>query len=183
MNTSIARLFCLGLVSTLMMLLVACGAAPPTEIAQTVEPTATPTPAPQPVVRLIPKEGAVDNREIFKEERVQNNCGATRDLANEVTKSQSMAYTMEVGGGITLNSEGKISGGLPAGVLNAEVSIGSAVQATYGVSYGKVDTLSDSLTLSTEQGANRKFVIQHLERWESGELVITGCFITPHVRG
>jgi len=144
----------------------------PAGIAQTTT-TAIPATAPKPIIQVIPYKGAVKDRVIFTEEISQNNCGNSRDLPHSVDRSQTVAYTLEVGGGVTVNVDGTISAGLPGDLADIEVSVGAEVAAQYGVSYGKEETFSKSLTVVTEAGSNRQFTIRHIELWETGELVIT----------
>jgi len=164
MNANISRVLCLVCLATLIPAAAAC-AGP--------EPTATRPPVP--IVQVVPSEGegAVEKHPIFTEQIDQNNCGNNRDLPHPVERSQTIAYTMEVGGGVKVNASGKISGGLPAEVAKVEVSVGAEVATHYGVSYGKEETLARSLTLITEAGTRKQYDIQHLELWETGELVIT----------
>lgn len=173
MNTNISKLFCLVLLTTLIVLATACATPEqPAGIAQTTT-TAIPATAPKPIIQVIPYKGAVKDRVIFTEEISQNNCGNSRDLPHSVDRSQTVAYTLEVGGGVTVNVDGTISAGLPGDLADIEVSVGAEVAAQYGVSYGKEETFSKSLTVVTEAGSNRQFTIRHIELWETGELVIT----------
>jgi len=80
---------------------------------------------------------------------------------------------LEVGGGIKLSADGTVSAGLPGDLAGVEVGLGAEVAVQYGVSYGKEETFSKSLTVVTEAGTNMQFTIQHIELWETGELVIT----------
>ncbi|MBN1814418.1 MAG: hypothetical protein JXA14_21440 [Anaerolineae bacterium] len=107
-----------------------------------------------PGVEVLPNPNAVEDRVVFTEVRTQNNCGNSRDLEDTIERSQTLIYTVEVGGGMTLHADGTVSGGLPAGVAQVEVNVGTEVAATYGVVYGREESLGNSLKLVTEAGKN-----------------------------
>ena len=80
MNTSLSKFLRLIPLIALTALVTACGTPfeRATEIAQTM-PIEGPATSVEPMVQVIPSEGAVEGRVIFTEEVSQNNCGNSRD--------------------------------------------------------------------------------------------------------
>lgn len=124
-------------------------------------------------IKLVPDEGSIERRVVSTEEILQNNCGGDTDLTTTIERSRSIAHTIQVGEGVTVRADGSISGGLPAGIAQIELSVGAAVEATYNVAYGKEEVFSSSLDLVTAKRTRRQFTIQHIEQREVGQLVIT----------
>ena len=120
-----------------------------------------------PVVTVIPSKDAPEKRIISNEVIPQPNCGGTSTLSNTVERSHSVAHTLEVIGGASVNASGEV--GVP-GV--AAVQVGAEVAAQYGLTYGQQETLSRSLTVAAKEGTNMRHTIQQVEYWETGEIVI-----------
>jgi hypothetical protein len=128
-----------------------------------------------PIVRVVPSDGPPEKRIISSEAVPQNNCGGSAGVSSTIERSRSIIYTLEIGGEVTVDGNG--SAGIP-GI--GEVQVGAEVAAKYGVTYGREETLSRSLTVSAKEGTNILHELRQVEYWETGELVITRGNRTLH---
>ena len=120
-----------------------------------------------PKVQAVPSGNPPEKRIISTETISQNNCGGSTDVSNTIERSRSIVYTVEVGAEISVNASG--SAGVP-GV--GQVQVGNEVAAQYGVTYGKEETISRSLTVAAKEGTNMLHTFQQVEYRETGELII-----------
>lgn len=154
------RLFyCLILFLFLILLMAGCDGSvtPPTQVAQDVIPR----------VQVIPSGNPPEKRIISEEVISQNNCGGSATVSSTVGRSYSVVYTLEIGAEMSVDASGSV--GLP-GV--GEVEIGVEVATNYGVTYGREESLSRSLTVSAKEETSMLHSLQQVEYWETGELVI-----------
>lgn len=111
--------------------------------------------------------GETEKRLISDEKIVQNNCNGAAETSQTVTRQQTVQYTMEMGAGLTVSTEGKV--GVPS---VGEVSVGAEVATHYKVGYGRQETVSRSVTVATTAGSHIQHTIQQFEVWETGEVLI-----------
>ncbi|MCA9934330.1 MAG: hypothetical protein KC415_10420, partial [Anaerolineales bacterium] len=134
--------------------------------------TAVP-PTNPPLIELVPSDAPLEKRPSFSEEVTQNNCNGDNPLTQSISRSQTVSSVMELGGGLTVSQEGTVGGQLPGELAKVEVSVGTAVNVTFGITYGQEETLSRDLPLETPPGTKRVFTIQYYDLWQPGTLRIT----------
>jgi len=93
----------------------------------------------------------------------QQNCGGNSTVTNEIERSHTIQFTLDISGGITVNGGGEAE--IP-GI--GKVSVGTEVAGAYGVSYGNSTSLSRKLSVSAREGTNLTHNIQEVEYWQTG---------------
>ncbi len=160
------------------LLLGACGAnsnptaQPDAPAATAVSEGEAPT-SPLPQVELIPSGELLEKRLTGSVEKTQDNCADSDPSIYTVSESRTIAHTMEVGGGLTISKEGTLGGQLPGDLAKVEVSVGTAVNLTYGYSYGQQETLSEDISVTIPPGMRKTFTLNYYDQWENGTLRIT----------
>jgi hypothetical protein len=132
-----------------------------------MEPTTETAEVATSLVQVVPDDSPPEKRVISSESIPQNNCGGSASVSATIERSRSIAYTLEMGGEVTVDASG--SAGIPE---LGEVQVGAEVAAKYGVSYGQKETLSRSVTVSAKEGTNILHLLRQVEYWETGELII-----------
>ena len=128
----------------------------------------TPAPnGPNPTVDIDIQITTSESKEISTEIVSQPNCTGAAEVENEVGKSRTIEYVMEVQNGASVNTNGQI------GFAGTDVELGATVAAQFGHSYGSSDTLSRSITVKAPPGTNMQHVIRQMEVWQVGEATIT----------
>jgi hypothetical protein len=143
----------------LFTLIAGCGTDTPSseEIAQTEFP----------VVRVVPSGAPPEKRELFVETHLQNNCQGTSEVTSVFEAEHSVAYTLEIGGEVTVSADGIL--GVPS---VGQVQVGAEVAASYGVEYGQRETRTSSIELRAKAGTSVEHILRHIELWDSGTLMI-----------
>ena len=142
-----------------------------------IPPSPIPSPDrlhPLPVVQVKPNENEKSIKRPNGSETInQNNCGNTNPLNQTIERHLKVTHTAEVGGGIKLSADGKVSVGLPLEIAGAEISMGSEIAAHYGVTYGSEEVQIRSLNLVTNGGANQEYTVDYVENWNTGTITLT----------
>ena len=86
-----------------------------------------------------PGGGEVDARLVSTETSPQNNCGGTSPVTNSIERSLAVMHTVEMASGLEVSANGGLS--VP-GI--GQVSVGTAVSAHYGKSFGTQARLINS---------------------------------------
>ncbi|PIE82100.1 MAG: hypothetical protein CSA11_01655 [Chloroflexi bacterium] len=111
--------------------------------------------------------GEQEKRLISQETIPQNNCDGTAELSQEVGRSYTVQYTLELGSDITVSADGRAK--IPE---IGEVGVGTEIAANYQVGYGRSDTVSRTQTVAAAKGSYIQHTIQQFEIWDTGELLI-----------
>ena len=125
------------------------------------------------VVQVLPNETVTIKRVVSSETISQNNCGNTNPVEQSIERHLTVTHTADLGGEAKISADGKISGGIPLEVANAEVSVGSEIAAHYEVAYGREDVQIRTLNLVTNGGANQQFTVNHVQNWNTGTITVT----------
>ena len=96
----------------------------------------------------------------------QNNCTGTETATTTTQRTFSIERTLEVGGGFEVNAQGEV------GILGTGVSLGSAVAAELGRSYGETEQISQSVEVSAPAGTNMEHTLEFAEVWRVGEAAV-----------
>lgn len=105
-----------------------------------------------------------DVRLISEERILQQNCGGTAEVENQIERSRSIAHTIEVGGEFTVRADGRV--GIPGDV--ASIGLGAEIAGRLGYSYGTIEEISRSITVKAREGTNMEHHIRLMEIWETG---------------
>ncbi|MFT3890840.1 MAG: hypothetical protein QM730_04330 [Anaerolineales bacterium] len=133
----------------------------------TAQPPAVATPGINPNVNIEIQTMGSETNEVGTETVSQNNCGGTAEIENEVSKSRTIEYVMEVQNGMSVNANGQL------GFAGTDVELGATVATQFGQSYGTSETITHSITVKAEAGTNMQHTIRHLEVWEIGQAIVT----------
>lgn len=121
---------------------------------------------PLPQIFIFP--GEAEKRLISQETIEQNNCDGTAEMSQEVGRSHTVLYTLELGSGVKVEADGRAK--IPE---IGEVGVGVEVAANYQVGYGRSDTVSRAQTVAAAPNSHIQHTIQQFEIWETGEVLIT----------
>ena len=131
-------------------------------------------PAPTVPIGIIPgiliRPTGNEQRLITEDSIPQNNCDGSGEMTQSVEREHRILYTIQLGGDITVDAEGKAS---IQGI--GEVSIGAAVASHYRVGYGREETVRRTVTARAASGSHIQHTIRQYEIWETGELIITAA--------
>ena len=114
--------------------------------------------------------GPTETLLLSNEEILQNNCDGGAAMSQTVERSYTVSRILELGASITVDAGGRA--GIP-GV--GEVGVGAAVASHYNVSYGSEETVTRSVTVAAEKGANILHTVRQNMLWETGTLVVAGA--------
>lgn len=142
-------------------LVTSCGGTP-------TPPPNGPTPNdPNPNVNIDIQITTSESKEISSETISQPNCTGAAEVENEVEKSRTIQYVMEVQNGVSVSATGQV------GFAGTGVELGATVAAQFGQSYGSSDTITRSIIVKAPPGTNMQHVIRQMEVWQIGEAKIT----------
>jgi hypothetical protein len=108
-----------------------------------------------------------EKRLIYEEQILQENCNGTAEMSQTVERQHTVAHTLEMGGGVTVSVDGKVS-------LSeiGEVGVGTEVAQTYNVSYGREEQIKRSVRVAAKEGTYVQHTIRQYEIWENGEILL-----------
>ncbi|KAA3654877.1 MAG: hypothetical protein DWQ04_33990 [Chloroflexi bacterium] len=152
-----------GFILLLIIFIIGCNGNGP-EVAE----------APNAQIVVVPQDQ--EKRLISEEDIDQDNCDGTAETTQTIEKIHTILYTLELGGGITVNAEGKA--GVP-GI--GEVGLGTEVASQYQVGYGRSEAISRSLTVGAAPNSHVLHTIRQFEIWETGEIVIVAGEINQQI--
>jgi hypothetical protein len=92
----------------------------------------------------------------------QPNCGGKAEVENEVGRSRSVKYEIEVRHGLTVNANGEV------GLAGTGVGLGAAVANELGLTYGVEEIINRNLTVKASPGTNMIHQIKLEEVWQTG---------------
>lgn len=109
----------------------------------------------------------IEYREIRTEQVPQRNCGGSAEVENVIERTQTIAHTIDVGAGFSVNASGSL------GISGTNVELGTEIASQFGYSYGVEESISRSLVVKARAGTNMRHELIQTEVWRVGDAIVT----------
>lgn len=120
-----------------------------------------------PQVQVVKSDAPPEKRVVSKESLPQQNCGGSSMVTNEIERTRTIQFTLDVKGSITVDGGGEAE--IP-GV--GKFNVGVAVAHEYGVGYGESTSMSRKIAVSARDGTSVVHNIQQVEYWQTGTIIV-----------
>lgn len=106
-------------------------------------------------------------KEVEQEVILQDNCGGTAQVANEIVRERVVSRELTTASKFEVSANGEIK------ILGTGVGLGAAVAAEVGVAYGTSESMARSVTVAAAPGVKMQHQIAHREIWKVGVATVT----------